>query len=443
MKVVIPFVGPWKDKGEAAMLISMVKEIRNKIPGVDITASLFTYSPQDVNRYGMYGIKVVPGPFYLQFIELNLQFLKFRAFKKVAKLFIFIFSVIKNMLWALIHRYTKLDVKFLSIWHRETIIEYRDADCVVFCGGQNISDNPIHFTNLLLIIFGKILGKYSMIYANSFLGSFNTIYGQIFVKTVLNKVDLITTREETSKRILEHLGVTCPIFVTADAAFTLSAISIKDAMKLIKHDAVVTGNEIMIGITVISPAYTSKKSNAEKDEILKKYLDIMAESIDYLIEKFRAQIIFFPQVSIPIFKDDIPVSMDVFDKIKNKSNVRVLTNEYTPEEMTGMYGCMDFLIGARFHSCILSLSMNVPVIAIEYEGHKARGIMALLGLEDYVCDIDTLTTSELTHKIDEIWINKENIKKTLEKNIPIMQEKSKDNVRLLLEYLAKYKHKHA
>jgi colanic acid/amylovoran biosynthesis protein len=134
-------------------------------------------------------------------------------------------------------------------------------------------------------------------------------------------------------------------------------------------------------------------------------------------------------------KDDRPISMKVFNKIKNKSNVTVLTNDYTPEQIKGMYGSMSLLIGTRFHSCILAQSMHVPTIAIEYDGHKALGIMRMLELEDYVCDINTITAHELKSKIDEIWAERDEVKKKLEKNIRIMQAKSTDNVRLAVDFL--------
>jgi colanic acid/amylovoran biosynthesis protein len=248
-------------------------------------------------------------------------------------------------------------------------------------------------------------------------------------------VDLITTREATSKKILDDLGVTAPVFVTADAAFTLPPIPQKEAMMIVEQETKIPKNELMVGVTVIPWNFPGEKNDAEKIKKFENYLKAVAGAADYLIEKLNAHVFFFPQVIIPPIKDDRPISMQVLNKIRNKSNVTVLTADYTPEQIKGMYGRMSLLIGTRFHSCILAQSMHVPTIAIEYDGHKALGIMRLLDLEEYVCDINTITTAELISKIDKIWAERDEVKKKLEKNIRVMQAKSMENVRLAVKYL--------
>ena len=78
--------------------------------------------------------------------------------------------------------------------------------------------------------------------------------------------------------------------------------------------------------------------------------------------------------------------------------------------------------------------MKVPTIPIRY-GHKAPGITKMLGLEAYLVDINTITAHELISKIDNIWEERDKVKKKLEKNIRVMQSKSMDNVRLAVKYL--------
>ena len=273
-----------------------------------------------------------------------------------------------------------------------------------------------------------------MIWANS-LGPFNPKCSRPFIKWVLNKVNLITTREATSKKILDDIGVTAPTFVTADAAFTLPSIPQRDAMMLVEQGTGISADKLMVGVTAIPWDFPGEKNNANKIKMFESYLEALAGAADYIIEKLNAHVVFFPQVILPPIKDDRPISMKVFNKIKNKSEVAVLTDDYTPEQIKGMYGCMSLLIGTRFHSCILAQSMHVPTIAIEYDGHKALGIMRLLDLEDYVCDINTITTHELISKIDKIWAERNEVKKKLEKNIRVMQAKSMDNVRLAIKYL--------
>ena len=437
VKIVITYVGPWLDKGEAAMIVSTVKNIRERAPYAKIT--ILGSNPLqkiDAQKYGEYDLKVLPDLIRdISSVLLKLKFLKFKLLKAIVILPIFLSPMAKSILWLLLHKSLRIDAGFLIRDNEAAIKECRAADCYIFCGGQNITNlGPGLIIALYEIIFSKLLGKPVMIWANS-LGPFNPKYIRPFVKRVLNKVDLITTREATSKKILDDIGVTAPAFVTADAAFTLPTISQEEAISLIERDTEIPKSELMVGVTVIPWNFPNEKDDAKKIKLFENYLEAVAGAVDYLIEKLNAHVFFFPQVILPPMKDDRPISMKVFNKIKNKSMTTVLTADYAPEQIKGMYGCMSLLIGTRFHSCILAQSMHVPTIAIEYDGHKALGIMRLLDLEEYVCDINTITTHELTSKIDKIWAEKDEVKKKLETNIKVMQARSMENVDLAIEYL--------
>ena len=432
MNILVTYVGTWLDKGEAAMIISMAKALREKIPNVSITI-LTPLPPQEIDivKYGEYNLKVLPGILSsFHSILSKLKFLKFKPIKAMIVLPVFLALTIKNIVWLALYKGLQIDVGFLIRDNRDTVKEYRDADWFIFCGGQNIVN--LNLVALYEIIFSKMLRKPVMIWANS-LGPFNPKYIRPFVKWVLNKVDLITAREATSKKILDDIGVTAPAFVTADAAFTLPPIPQKEAMMIVEQETKIPKNKLMVGVTVIPWSFPGEPGDVDKK--FENYLKAVAGAADHLIEKLNAHVIFFPQVILPPTKDDRPVSREVFNKIKNESSVTVLTADYTPEQIKGMYGCMSLLIGTRFHSCILAQSMHVPTIAIEYDGHKALGIMRLLDLEEYVCDINMITTPELTSKIDKIWAERDEVKKRLEKNIKVMQARSMDNVRLAVEYL--------
>ena len=437
MKILITCVGPWLDKGEAAMIIATAKDLREKLPHAEITI-LRVVPLQEIGvlRYSEYDLKVLPRPIQgTPSVMSKLKFLKFKALKAIVVLPLLLAPMVKYTLWLLLYKGLRIDAEFLIRNDRDTIKAFRDADWFIICGGQNITNlSPGFIIILYEIIFSKLLRKPVMIWANS-LGPFNPKYIRPFVKWVLNKVNLITTREATSKKILDDIGVTAPIFVTADAAFTLPTISREGAISLIERETEIPKNELMVGVTVIPWNFPDEKNEANKIKKFENYLEAFAGATDYLIEKLNAHVVFFPQVILPPTKDDRPISMQVLNKIKNNSKVTVLTADYTPEQIKGMYGCMSLLIGTRFHSCILAQSMHVPTIAIEYDGHKALGIMRLLDLEEYVCDINTITTHELISKIDKIGVERDEVKKKLEKNIRIMQAKSLENVRLAVEYL--------
>jgi colanic acid/amylovoran biosynthesis protein len=437
MKILIIWIGPWIDKGEAAMLISMAKALTEKIPNVSITAVASSFQPQemDIIKYGKYDLKVLPGLFSSYYLILpKLEFLKFGVLKAMILLPLFLALMVKNIVWLLLYKSLRIDARFLIRSYASTVKEYRDTDWIIFCGGENLANvRSSFFIFLYDIILGKLLNKPVMLYAQS-VGPFNQKYVRPLIKWGLNKVDLITTREAISKEVLDDLCITSPVFVTADAAFTLRPIPYKDAMTLLEQEKGIQKNELMIGVTAMLWHPIGQKGQV--DDAFGNYIEAMAGAIDYVITKLNAHIIFFPQnnkISLSSGSDRI-ISMKIFNKIENRSKVVILTKDYTPEQLKGMYGCMSIFIGSRFHSCIFALSMNVPTIAIGYT-HKASGIMKMLDLEEYVCDINTITTYDLTSKIDMIWADRDAVKKKLEENIRVMQAKSLENVRLAVEYL--------
>lgn len=429
------WIGPWLDKGEAAMAIAIKEDLNRCISNMNITACMSSSYPQDTDtlNYGKYNIKIIPGIVPCIFSELpEFKYLRIKSIRLILSFPFLLFHLMSILFWILLCRYIRIDLSKLIRINKTIIDSYMDADIILFCGGQYITNlNPSTFIAFYEVIISRMLNKSIMIWANS-MGPFKPSYIHPISRWVLNKVNLITTREATSKAHLDRIGVSIPSFVTADAAFTLPAISHDEALSLISCEMEIPINGLMVGITAIPWNFPGEKNPARK---LEDYLDALAGTIDYIIAKYNSNIIFFPQVIVPNIKDDRLISMRIFDKIKEKSKVTVLTKDYSPEQLKGMYGCMSLLIGTRFHSCILAQSMHVPTIAIEYDGHKASGIMRLLELENYVISINTITVRELTSKVDEVYSNRDHIREKLKENIKIMQADSRKNTNLAIKYL--------
>jgi len=424
MKILITQADSWLNKGDAAIVISMTKALKEKFSDATITISTI-FPPQEIDiiSYGKYGIKVVP-PIFQTVLSLMSKFKsikKFRIILIAMLLLSFLFSISRYTLWLLLYNKLKMDIEFLIRDIKDVIQEYKSADLILSCGGEHIVHEgglPFGLLRALYeIAFGIYLGKPVMLYAQS-IGPFKGRYCKPLVRWVLNRVDLITLRERISKTYLDDLGIATPTFVTADAAFTLPPISQEEAEKLIEHNIGSLGDKVLVGITV---RYWNSPN-------FDRYLEIIAHVADYMITELNAYVIFFCHNTNPL-DDDRPVTEEVFSKIKQKQRVKILEG-YSPEQLKGMYGCMDIFIGTRMHSCILALSMVIPTIVIGYR-HKAQGIMKMLGLDFYVCDINTLTLDELKYKVDKLWLEREKIKKILKERIREIQTRSMENLNLI------------
>ena len=85
------------------------------------------------------------------------------------------------------------------------------------------------------------------------------------------------------------------------------------------------------------------------------------------------------------------------------------------------------------HSNIFATSMKVPTVAIAYE-KKTNGIMKTLNLEDYIIEINTITSEKLIEKIEVMMKNNKEIRKHLDNRI---QEIRKEIINKTLKVLSR------
>ena len=135
--------------------------------------------------------------------------------------------------------------------------------------------------------------------------------------------------------------------------------------------------------------------------------------------------------------DDRAINRVVYQKVANKTRVKLLHNEYTPEELKGIIGQFDLFISGRMHPLIHAICMSVPSIGIDYD-HKIRALMNMLGQEKYVCHVKTLSFDELKLKINDAYSAKDFIADQLKPKVKIMKRKAKLNA-VLVKALLKNK----
>ena len=161
----------------------------------------------------------------------------------------------------------------------------------------------------------------------------------------------------------------------------------------------------------------------------------MSKVVDNLIENLDANILMVPHVYTSGSDDRLSIK-NILKDVKHKSNVYIVENEYTAQELKGIIGRCDLFIGMRMHSTIASTSMLVPTVGIAYS-HKMHGIIGnMLGQNKYIVDINNFGYDQLISTIYECWDNRDIIKKELEIKIPQVKEKALFNGELVKELLS-------
>jgi colanic acid/amylovoran biosynthesis protein len=82
------------------------------------------------------------------------------------------------------------------------------------------------------------------------------------------------------------------------------------------------------------------------------------------------------------------------------------------------------------HANIAALDSGVPVLAVGYS-HKTRGIMADLGLEEWVIGIQDLDASRLIATITRLQESSAAYRRQLVAHLPEIRQRSRGNIELI------------
>ena len=320
----------------------------------------------------------------------------------------------------------------ISISKKSNLFYYYDSDIILNTGGDHLSGEKFGLSSLLNISYGIILNKPVVLYAES-LGYYRNSIFNIIEKFVLNRTTLITVRENLSKKYLLENKINGPkIYLTADPAFNLEPSPLPTVYKILLNEGIDISKRPIIGINSSGLISRFRKSNSENPS--QKIVTIYAKVIDSLIKELNANIIMVPHVYSEKVSDKKSM-LDIYNLVENKSNVKLILNEYNAKELKGIIGICDLFVGARMHATIASTSMYVPTVGIAYS-HKMHGIIGqMLKQENYVIDVNNLSYNLLKSKIYDCWSNRDNIQKDLKSIIPQIKERSSLNGKYVKDLL--------
>ncbi len=285
-----------------------------------------------------------------------------------------------------------------------------EADIILSCGGAFLNDNSLirFLVHLFQLFFAVMMAKPVVLYGQS-IGPFKRVIPSLLTRLVLNRTKLIILREPLSRDWLERIGVNKPsIYVTADPSFAMDLCNLDSSRQISLQESLGKQDSPMTGISIRRWHFPSCSNPKERYQ---NYLSVMANVVNYLIEKVGSTVVLIPMCTSPNKEEnDYSAMNEMLPKVKNREKVRIITSDYSPEELAAIIGCMNIFIGTRMHANILALLKGIPLIAIAYEP-KTEGIMKLMDLEKWVLRIESIQLNELLHKVNEIWRHQETIGK--------------------------------
>src|SRR5262245_48692048 len=304
--------------------------------------------------------------------------------------------------------------------HKDEIFEeLRKLDLFVLGGGGILYDGAIE-AYLRDVNWAKELNIPVMIYAGS-AGPFKSPEAKQLAVETLDQVDTITVREGEAKRILHDLGVNQEIEITADPALLMKP---QPFTKDMLNKEGIDSECHLVGFSVREPG------PAAPDLDIEQYHAILANTADYMVERFDAQILFVPMESGE--NKDPQHSHAVISKMANAQRATVLKGEYTSGEVLGLMKNMSFAVGMRLHFLIFAGIQRIPFVSLPYAS-KVSGFLS--DLEMPMPPITALNVGKLCAFLDRSWDTRERIKKKLDDKIPPLQERAKKTNQILCDRL--------
>jgi polysaccharide pyruvyl transferase CsaB len=302
---------------------------------------------------------------------------------------------------------------------REVTPEMARLDLLILGGGGLLYDGDAE-EYLREVSIANDLGVPVMLYAIS-AGPLATQASRQAVQRALNvsPPPVIAVRDRLGYRLLEDVGVTCDIHLTADPAFLLEPEELSiDALKAEGVDF----DRRLIGFSVREPGPAAPDIRPEE------YCSLLANAADYMVEREDVNILF-----VPMEKADVQYSHAVVAHMRNAERAEILRRRYSPRQVLDLMGRFDFAVGMRLHFLIFAALRATPFAALPYAS-KVTGLLEDLNME--TPPLGSISIGQLIARIDRSWDTQADIREKIRDALPEMKARAKRTNELLVGLLA-------
>jgi polysaccharide pyruvyl transferase WcaK-like protein len=298
--------------------------------------------------------------------------------------------------------------------------EMRDLDLLILGGGGILYDGDAE-VYLREVFLAHELNVPVFLYAIS-AGPLTQQISRQAVRDALSASasTVITVRDRLGYRLLEDVGVTQEIHLTADPAFLLEPEEL--SAEALSADGVDLKRRL-VGFSVREPGPAAPNINPDE------YYALLANAADFIIKRYDADVVF-----VPMERTDVQHSHAVVAHMQKAESAEILRRCYTSRQLIDLMGHMEFAVGMRLHFLIFAALRGTPFTALPYAS-KVAGL-----LEDLEMDMPPLGEigiGQLIARIDRSWDARDSIRTAVDAHRPKLQARAAHTNELLLELLLK------
>jgi polysaccharide pyruvyl transferase CsaB len=310
-------------------------------------------------------------------------------------------------------------VQFGKQAREEARAEVKRLDLLILGGGGILYDQDAEMY-LREVALAHEEGVPVVVYAVS-AGPLKQPSSRELVRKHLSQAAAITVRDRQGMNLLEELGISQEIKLTADPALLLEPEPLSpEALKSEGLEA--TGR--LVGFSVREPG------PAAPDIDVTHYHALLANTADFMVDRLDAEIVFFPMEHK---KTDVQHSHAVVAQMQCAQRARVLKAEYSSAQLLGLLGHFQFTVGMRLHFLIFSALQGVPFVALPYAS-KVEGFIEDLDMP--MPPLKQVTTGRLIAHIDRCWDQQESLRERMQRKLPALQQRARETNKIVLQVLS-------
>lgn len=426
----------WDNKGDAALVLSLVEGLRDRIPHLEFV--LTSVTPETDSAYfAPFGISVVSHPFGHRWIAgvrrvkrwldrsvgwrlrrksapeavrcsngglgMGLRLLEFGELLTLRA----DFRVTEGERGSRGGKAGELASRGVLRW----------ADAVVLVpGGYLIGRRPdltACWESASAALLASRLGKPLLsapISAGPFKGSLNRRVAQL----ALRGASPIQLREHHSMQALLDLGVPAEALRT----YTDLAFALRDHPERARtewRERIRATKSLRVGVSVRGFQFPESAHPAKAKAA---YVRAMAALVRHIVEAHDGSVWFMPQSNQD--RRDIYFAEEIAREAAVFGPVHFVDDDLNPWQLKSLYGSCDLFVGVRMDANIFAITSLVPTLAIAYQ-HKTSGIMEAMGLGEWVIPIDGITVAGLTRKFDALVACRADISDALPESVERMR----------------------
>lgn len=305
-----------------------------------------------------------------------------------------------------------------SLTRKEITPEIQKLDLLVLGGGGILYDGDAEIY-LREVFLARELGIPAILYAIS-AGPLTRPASRRAVAEALNAPasPVITVRDRFGYRLLDDVGVTEPIHLTADPAFLLEPE--EPPVDALVAEGVELGRHL-VGFSVREPGPAAPDIDPED------YYALLANSADFMVDRYDTDIVF-----VPMERTDVQHSHGVVAHMQNAERAEILRRRYSPRQILALMGRFDFAVGMRLHFLIFAALRGTPFAALPY-ATKVTGL-----LEDLEIDtppLGTIGIGQLIASIDHSWDTRDQIQAKINERLPGLMRRARQTNEFVVDLL--------